>query len=62
MVLVDDARPYHPQNFKLESFIVDISAAAFVPALTTLAAALIAGGIAHSNLIISKEVKTSEFR
>jgi hypothetical protein len=41
---------------------VDISAAALVPALTTLAAALIAGGIAHSNLIISKEAKTSEFR
>lgn len=49
-------------NIKPESLIVDISAAALVPALTTLAAALIAGGIAHSNLIISKEAKTSEFR
>lgn len=41
---------------------MDISAAPLVPALTTLAAALIAGGIAYSNLIISKEAKTSEFR
>ncbi|MFZ6709530.1 hypothetical protein [Undibacterium sp. TC9W] len=33
-----------------------------VPALTSLTAALVAGGIARSNLIVSKETKTSEFR
>ncbi|MFZ6756012.1 hypothetical protein ACO0K9_02240 [Undibacterium sp. Ji50W] len=34
----------------------------YVPALATLAAALIAGVIARSNLIASKETKISEFR
>jgi hypothetical protein len=34
----------------------------FVPAAGTLAAALVAGGIARANLIVSKETKVSEFR
>lgn len=41
---------------------MEITAASVVPALATLAAAFVAGGIARSNLIVSKESKISEFR
>jgi len=41
---------------------MEFTAAAVVPALATLAAAFVAGGIARSNLIVSKESKISEFR
>lgn len=41
---------------------MEITAASVVPALATLAAAFVAGGIARSNLIVSKEAKISEFR
>jgi len=41
---------------------MEFTAASVVPALATLAAAFVAGGIARSNLIVSKESKISEFR
>lgn len=41
---------------------MEITAASVVPALATIAAAFVAGGIARSNLIVSKESKISEFR
>lgn len=41
---------------------MEITAASVVPALATLAGAFVAGGIARSNLIVSKESKISEFR
>ncbi|WP_143451565.1 hypothetical protein [Janthinobacterium sp. 13] len=41
---------------------MEITATSVVPALATLAAAFVAGGIARSNLIASKESKISEFR
>ena len=41
---------------------MEITAASVVPALATVAAAFFAGGIARSNLIVSKESKISEFR
>lgn len=41
---------------------MEITAASVFPALATLAAAFVAGGIARSNLIVSKESKISEFR
>lgn len=41
---------------------MEITAVSVVPALATVAAAFVAGGIARSNLIVSKESKISEFR
>lgn len=40
----------------------DFTINSLLPAAVTLAAALIAGGIARSNLIVAKETKISEFR